>query len=81
MEVSSIKKSSSPKNLDVPLVRKIRRLYHIKSVPSFTYNFNRKENHSKIDNHNKDEPEIKIKRFKTHHLLKSPPLNSIKTAR
>ena len=54
MEFTSLKKMSSPKNVDVPLVRKIRRLYHIKSVPAYTTNFIRKESQSKIESQSKD---------------------------
>lgn len=81
MQVSSVKKMSSPKNIDVPLVRKIRRLYHIKSVPSYTINVPRKESQSKLESQTKDEHEVKIRRFKTHQFLKYPPTGNIKTTR
>jgi len=36
MESVSLKKIGTPRGIEMPLVRKIRRLYHIKSLPAHT---------------------------------------------
>ena len=56
MELSSMKKLPPSKCLEVPLVKKIRRLYHIKSLPAYTHDITRKESHSKLEVHPKEEP-------------------------
>lgn len=81
MESSCLKKMSSQRYLEGLPAKKIKRLYHIKSVPAYTQESIRKPSLSKIDLHSKDEADVKIKRFKTHNHLKPPHFTAVKTAR
>jgi hypothetical protein len=58
----------------------VKRIFHIKSLPAYDYESARKISSSKIEAL-KDEPELKLKRFKTQQQLKPPSFGAVKTAR
>jgi hypothetical protein len=81
MEVSSHRKNSSNRLGEQNGSKKNKRILHIKSLPVESYQSPQRVSHSKGESRIKDEPEIKVKRFKTQQHIKSPAFGVVKTTR
>lgn len=78
----SIRKVSSKKHFEPTVSKKVKRIFHIKSLPAYdNYESIRKTSSSKIESLQIESPDIKPRRLKTHQNLKAPTFGAVKTAR
>jgi len=83
MELVSLRKITSQKIFSLQGIKKVKRLTHIRSVPSYGADLFRNGSQSKIEaSQNKEENlQMKLKRVKTQQNLKPATFTAVKTAR